>query len=366
MHRMTLIRSVCHEQTVHDPAVYQMLTGYRHISTAGGLKVEADDVPHMATVFGCVDPAPAAMPKVIELPETMNMEGRILPGQSAGFLGSSFDPFRVRLSPAGQISQLEFHLRRELTVDRLNQRSQLLQALDPAAAASPIAADPYGQRYDNYHQQALEILRSPQVGEAFSLDQESAATRDRYGRYRHGQSALLARRLVEAGARFVTVYWGREDQDWADGKGARPANNPWDTHRNHFPLTANTLMPRADQTLSALLDDLDQRGLLNETLVVWMGDFGRTPRISQPWASRDHWPHAFSILMAGGGVPRGLVYGQTDDHAAYVTENPVSPADVTATIFALLGVNPRATVPRPSGLPHRISLGRPVSELMTG
>ncbi len=366
MHRMTLIRSVCHEQTVHDPAVYQMLTGYRHVSTAGGLKVEADDVPHMAAAFGCVDPSPAAMPKVIELPETMHMEGRILPGQSAGFLGSSFDPFRVRLSPAGQISQPEFQLRQELSIERLNLRDKLLGALHPAASASPIDADPDGQRYDIYHRQALEILRSPQVGEAFALDQESAQTQDRYGRYRHGQSTVLARRLVEAGARFVTVYWGRENQDWADGKGARPANNPWDTHRNHFPLTANTLMPRADQTLSALLEDLDQRGLLDDTLVVWMGDFGRTPRISQPWASRDHWPHAFSILMAGGGVPRGLVYGRTDDHAAYVTENPVSPADVTATIFALLGVNPRAMVPGPNGLPHRISSGRPVPELMVG
>lgn len=364
MHRMTLIRSVCHEQTVHDPAVYQMLTGYRHVSTAGGLKVESDDVPHMAAAFGCADSTPAAMPKVIELPETMHMEGRILPGQNAGFLGTSFDPFRVGLSPAGQISQPEFQLNQGLSLDRLQRRSQLLGQLCGDLRSADRQQEFDLERYDIYQRQALEILRSPKVGEAFSLDREPDQVRDRYGRHRHGQSVLLARRLVEAGARFVTVYWGRENQDWADGKGARPANNPWDTHRNHFPLVTQSLMPRADQTLSALLEDLDERGLLAETLVVWMGDFGRTPRISQPWASRDHWPHAFSMLLAGAGIPRGRVYGSTDDQAAYVTADPVSPADLTATIFTLLGVDPRAIVKGPAGQSHRLSSGRPLRELI--
>ncbi len=364
MHRLTLIRSVCHEQTVHDPAVYQMLTGYPHISTAGGLKVEADDMPHMAAAFGCVDPTVVAMPKVIELPETMHMEGRVLPGQNAGFLGTSWDPFRVRISPAGQISQPEFQLDRAMSVDRLNRRTRLLHDLhsQPVPIDADLETNP--ERYDIYQRQALDILRSPQVGAAFLLDQERAETRDRYGRNRHGQSVLLARRLVEAGARFTTVYWGREDQDWADGRGARPANNPWDTHRNHFPLVSQSLMPRADQAVSVLLEDLDERGLLDETLVVWMGDFGRTPRISRPWASRDHWPHAFSILLAGAGLPRGMVFGQTDNQAAYVTENPVSPADLTATVFTLLGVNPRSVVHGPHRQPHRISSGRPLRELI--
>src|SRR5262249_54073666 len=154
---------------------------------------------------------------------------------------------------------------------------------------------------------------------------------------------LLARRLVEAGARFVTVYWGHELQDWADGKGARPANNPWDTHRNHFPLVKDSLVPRADRALATLLDDLHQRGMLGETLVVWMGDFGRTPKITRPWASRDHWPHAFSVLLAGGGVRGGIVHGATDDQAAFVTESPVTPADLTATFFDQLGVPPATT-----------------------
>src|SRR5204862_5174692 len=135
------------------------------------------------------------------------------------------------------------------------------------------------------------------VQKAFDIEDESPAMHDMYGRHRHGQSVLLARRLIEAGAKFVTVYWGHEDQDWADGRGPRPANNPWDTHRNHFPLLKDSLAPRADRALAALLEDLDDRGLLATTLVVWMGDFGRTPRIDAKYASRDHWPGANTVLF---------------------------------------------------------------------
>src|SRR5437588_4822014 len=136
----------------------------------------------------------------------------------------------------------------------------------------------------------------------------------------------------------LPVHWGKEMQDWADGRGPRPANNPWDTHRNHFPLVKDELLPRADRALAALVEDLHQRGLLDSTLVVWMGDFGRTPRIDRKYASRDHWPHANTVLFAGAGVPPGLVHGRTDRHAAEVTDAPVSPADLTATVLQALGV----------------------------
>jgi arylsulfatase A-like enzyme len=169
---------------------------------------------------------------------------------------------------------------------------------------------------------------------------------------------------VEAGARFVTVYWGRENQDWADGRGPRPANNPWDTHRNHFPLLKHDLLPRADKTLAALLDDLHQRGLLADTLVVWMGDFGRTPRIDRPYASRDHWPRANTVLFAGAGVPGGMILGRTDRHAAEVVDAPVSPADLTATIFQLLGVRSHATVRDRQGRPFAVSEGEPIEALL--
>ncbi len=171
---------------------------------------------------------------------------------------------------------------------------------------------------------------------------------------------------MEAGARFVTVYWGREPQDWADGRGERLANNPWDTHRNHFPLVKDGLLPRADRALAALVGDLHERGLLDETLVVWMGDFGRTPKIDKKYASRDHWPHAFTVLFAGAGLPGGTVYGRTDRHAAHVEESPVSPADLTATIFDCLGADPGSPIADARGAARPISTGRILQPLWGG
>lgn len=363
MHLLTLVRSLTHDQTVHDPAVYQMLTGYPHLSTAGGLKVEPDDAPHMAAAFQRIDEVPAVMPKAIETPETMQMNGRVLPGQNGGFLGPTFDPLRVEVTADSEVREPEFRLETGVSLPRFRQRERLLTTFNDRL--SQLEATDGLRRFHQFQRQALDILAAGQVSAAFDLAQESPAMRDRYGRFRQGQATLLARRLVEAGARFVTVYWGHEDQDWADGKGPRPANNPWDTHRNHFPLVQNSLLPRADQCLSALLDDLDDRGLLDDTLVVWMGEFGRTPRITSPWASRDHWPFAFSVLLAGAGVHRGFVYGATDKHAAHVTQDPVTPADLSATIFSILGVDPRAVVLNRRGLPHSLSTGRPINPLLS-
>ncbi len=361
MHYMVQIRSVCHRETVHDPAVYQMLTGYKHLSSAGGLKVEATDAPQMGAAFGCADHRPAAMPKVIELPETMKMEARILPGQSAGFLGGSFDPFRVEITREAQLVKPSLGLRADISPARLKNFGSLVRHLNNDLIGIQRNADM--RRFNEYQLQTLALLSRPGVQAAFDLEQEPAATHELYGRNRHGQSVLLARRLVEAGARFVTVYWGQEPQDWADGRGERLANNPWDTHRNHFPLVKDSLLPRADRALAALAGDLSDRGLLNDTLVIWMGDFGRTPKIDKKYASRDHWPHAFTVLFAGAGLPGGAVYGRTDRHAALVEESPVSPADLTATIFDALGVDPSATVPRQHGGPHVLSIGRPLKLL---
>jgi uncharacterized protein (DUF1501 family) len=162
----------------------------------------------------------------------------------------------------------------------------------------------------------------------------------------------------------VTVYWGREPQDWADGRGPRPSNNPWDTHRNHFPLLRTELLPRADRALAALVDDLHQRGLLETTLLVWMGDFGRTPRIGRQYASRDHWPHANTVLLAGAGIRGGLVHGRTDGMAAEVVADPVAPADLTATMLHLLGVDPAGSVRDAQGRAHIISEGTPIRALI--
>jgi hypothetical protein len=362
MHRLAQVRSVRHAETVHDPAVYQMLTGRKHLSSAGNLTVQPTDFPQMGTAFGKLDAAPAIMPKVIELPETMRMEARILPGQNAGFLGATHDPFRVTVTPDARVVPPEFDLRADTPRPRLAQRASLLARVD--ARREELERSASAAEFDRFQRQALELLARPGVRQAFDLEREPAPLRERYGRNRHGQSVLLARRLVEAGARFVTVYWGKEEQDWADGKGLRLANNPWDTHRNHFPLVKDELLPRADRALAALVEDLDDRGLLGTTLVAWMGDFGRTPRIDRKYASRDHWPHANTVLFAGGGVPPGLVLGRTDRLAAEVTERPVSPADLSATIFTLLGVDAHSTLHDGQGRPHVLSEGQPIRELL--
>jgi hypothetical protein len=358
MHHMLQVRSVCHRETVHDPAVYQMLTGYKHQSSAGDLKVDASDFPQLGTAFGWADRLPAVMPKVIELPETMKMSARVLPGQNAGFLGGSFDPFRVAITPDARLIKPDLRPCRHLTLARLARFGSLVEQLNHERAR--LESTPDMELIGDYRRQALALLSQPGGQAAFDLESEQAATHDWYGRSRHGQSVLLARRLVEAGARFVTVYWGKEPQDWADGRGEQLANNPWDTHRNHFPLVKQSLAPRADRALSALVADLHDRGLLESTLVVWMGDFGRTPKIDKKYASRDHWPHAFTVVMAGAGLPAGAVFGRTDRHAAAVEEEPVSPADLTATIFDMLGVDPATRLAGPGGKAYPLSTGRPL------
>ncbi len=361
MHRILQVRSVRHDQLVHDPAVYQSLTGYKHVSSAGGLKVEADDLPHLGCAFGRADTNRAVMPRVIQLPQTMTMESRVLPGQNAGILGPSWNPFAVDVSHVGEVRPPEFERRLDVTRDRLRSRRELLVRFN-LGPASPQENDATSC-IDSCQRQAFDILEAPSMRRAFDLSLESPATHDAYGRHRHGRSVLLARRLIEAGSRFVTVYWGNEEQDWADGRGPKLANNPWDTHRNHFPLVKDSLLPRADRTLAALLADLADRGLLDETLVVWMGEFGRTPKITRPWASRDHWPFAYTILMAGAGLPGGKVFGRTDGLAAHVEEDPVSPADISATILDALGIDPATSVAAEDGRPHRLSEGRAIREL---
>jgi hypothetical protein len=207
-------------------------------------------------------------------------------------------------------------------------------------------------------------LQKPSIQDAFDLEQEPDKIRDAYGRDRHGQSTLLARRMLEAGARFISIYWGKETQDWKGSFKPMLVNNPWDTHRNHFPLIKDSLVPRADRTFAALLADLNQRGMLDDTLVVWMGEFGRSPRISSIFATpgREHWPHAYTVMLAGAGVRGGHIYGKTDRFGEYVTDNPVSPADLTATILQAIGVNPQNSIPSNQG-PHQLSQGEPLLQL---
>ena len=362
MHHLAQIRSVTHEDVPHDQAVYRMLTGYRHNIRAGGLKVAETDHPHIASGFYRADQAPNTLPSSIEIPEPMRIDARMLPGQNAGRLGARWNPFPVHVTPEGDVVPPDLGRVERSTEADLEQRYRLLGQLQSQQIDENV---PESIEFQALQKRVLGILQKPSVQGAFDLDQEPDALRDAYGRDRHGQSTLLARRLIEAGARFVTVYWGKEIQDWAGPFDPMLVNNPWDTHRNHFPLIKESLVPRADRTLAALLSDMSDRGMLDETLVVWMGDFGRSPRISKIFATpgREHWPHAFTIMMAGAGIQGGSVYGATDRYAEFVKDDPVTPADVSATIFDALGMDPGTMVPS-RGEQHRLSVGRPLTELL--
>jgi hypothetical protein len=227
----------------------------------------------------------------------------------------------------------------------MQSRRRLAQLIDQqlGTLTSQAAAN-----FDKHQQRALDLVASPQARRAFDLDYESAATRDRYGLNIHGQSVLLARRLAEAGVPLVTVNWHN------DGR------NFWDTHGDNFNRHKNDLMPPADRAFSALLADLAERGLLDETLVVWVGEFGRTPRISPNNAGREHWPWCYSAVLAGGGVKGGRVYGRSDRMAAYPAADAAAPADLTATMYHALGMRHDLPVHDRQGRPVALTSGRPL------
>jgi Protein of unknown function (DUF1501) len=278
-----------------------------------------------------------------------------LPGQEAGFLGSAHVPFQVNADPGAPDFRLgDLDLPAELTIDRLDHRADLLRRLDgrrrriearAEKAASERAPDPS----DVYTEKAFGLLHSPAVRRAFDLAAEDPRLRDRYGRNKLGQSMLLARRLVEAGVRFITVYDGQYNGQTAN----------WDSHQDVFPRHKNDLIPPADRGFAALIDDLTARGLLGETLVIAMGEFGRTPKMNGT-AGRDHWPYCYSIILAGGGVRGGIAYGSSDKLGAYPDTDPVTPADLAATLFWRLGLDPAREIVDLTGRPYKLADGQPI------
>jgi hypothetical protein len=270
------------------------------------------------------------------------------PGQNAGWLGKAFDPFRVEGDPNDPGFQVPgLGLPEGVSPGRLAGRRGLLTGAGPAPALPGRAAG----AWDATHARALDALASAEARGAFRLDRENPRLRDRYGRHIHGQCLLLARRLVEAGVGLVTVNWHDDRQNF------------WDTHGDNFRQLKDRLMPPADQGFDALLDDLDARGLLAETLVVWVGEFGRTPKINRANSGREHWPRCYTAALAGGGVRGGQVYGASDRWAAYPARDPVSPDDLGATILHALGIDPATELSDPIGRPLRINTGRPLSAL---
>ncbi len=355
-HRYTVIRSVQHEMKNHNSATYYSLTGYAPAVDDIRLRDTLDLFPAFGSVVDHLAPAPKGIPTFVAYPHVLR-DGSVTPGQHASFLGKRHNPLFFSENPNAQDFQLpELTLPEAMSLERLENRTALLRFMDQQSQTLEQTA--VAQGIDESYQKAVSILTSPQFKKAFDLGQESPRLRDRYGRTTYGQSCLLARRLVEAGAKFINVYLSRSIGGNTGG---------WDTHgfnnKPMDPILKTHLLPITDQTVSALLEDLDDRGLLDETLVVWMGEFGRTPRINKQ-AGRDHWPQCYTVMMAGGGIRAGNVYGSSDKIGAYPACGLIRPEDIAATMFALLGLNPETEIHDRLNRPFPIAKGSPISGIM--
>ncbi|MBV8203111.1 MAG: DUF1501 domain-containing protein, partial [Acidobacteria bacterium] len=340
----------------HNSASYYCLTGVPPALDDIRLRDTLDLYPAYGSTVARLRPADHGMPGFVAYPYVLR-DGSITPGQHASFLGKTFDPFFLNQDPASPDFRLpELSLPASLSAGRLENRREVLRLIDQQSELLEFSARARG--IDENYEAALRMLTAPAVKKAFDLSAEPAAVRDRFGRTTFGQGCLLARRLVEAGARFVNVYFSPIIGGDRSG---------WDTHGfdNHpmYPILKDYLIPITDQVLPALLQDLDERGLLDETLVVWVGEFGRTPRINDK-AGRDHWPQCYSALLAGGGVRRGCVYGSSDKIGAYPSTDPVRPDDLAATMFHLLGIDPRTEVYDPLNRPLPIAAGSPIDGVL--
>lgn len=350
-HRFRVIRSLSHTDTVHTTAGYAMLTGEMHRNANKAVNGSAppmpQDRPHLAsTVHHFRRDLPQQLPP-IALPEIIKDAAvNEFPGQGPGFLGKRYDPLLIEADTArtGFLPPsiaLPVELSRQRLAERRGLRDQIerrLQQLTSKANWSDAES-----AFDT----GFSLLQSDSLRTAFELNREPLSVRDAYGPHLFGQGALLARRLLEAGATFVTVYWHYEGPD----------DSPvWDTHWNNFRHLRNRLATPADQAMSSVLADLDQRGLLEDTLVLCLGEFGRSPRINNK-SGRDHWPHVFTALAAGAGIPGGTVFGASDEHGAYPAQHPVSAEDFGTTVLHRLGVPADYEFHDQLGRPNRAGLG---------
>jgi hypothetical protein len=331
MHQVALVRSLHHNIPEHGVGTRYMTTGNR--------PSPALEYPVLGSLASRLLPAPAGVPSYV----TFSGAGSAGPG----YLGAAYSAFEVAGNPErGKLRVQGVSLPEGFSTGDLAHRDKLRNAFDAAFKALDQADLPAS--LDKFHQQALDILRSDKTRKAFDLDRESASVRDSYGRSSFGQSALAARRLVEAGVRFVTISLGG-----------------WDTHAGNFRILRGQLLPQLDQTLSGLIADLDRLGLLDSTIVYCAGEFGRTPTINSG-AGRDHWARSMAVLLAGGGIRKGCVHGSTDPQGLEPASNPCAPDDVAATIFRALGIAPNHEVQTTTGRPIAIFReGKVIEELLT-
>jgi hypothetical protein len=361
--KVAFVRSVSHPSNNHEPSVYHMMTG----KVNPGLVVprnqrQRSDFPNLGSVVSYFTP-PGDMPATVTIPRPIGHDGVTYSGTYAGFLGPRHDPFEIKEAPNSGVSPAHsLSLPDGLDTARLQGRHGLLNLIE--ARERRLQTGRAGESLGGFYEQAFRMVSSSSAKRAFNLDLEPPAVRDRYGRNEYGESFLLARRLVEAGVRLVQVTWmyifptGRVSNVWDNhaGFGIHGAKTGFDL------LAGPVCLQPLDQGLSALLDDLKQRGLLDETMIVAVGEFGRTPQINKD-GGRDHWGACQTALLAGGGIRGGQVYGATDKRAAYVKDAPVSPEDLLATIYHGLGISPESELRDRENRPYRAVDGQALTGL---
>ena len=348
MNKLAIVRSMAHRENNHLVATHHVLTGYQQPGAFFDKIASRDDWPCYSAGLNCLRPRSDGVPSGVNLP-TYLMEGPLLwPGQHAGFLGPRHDPWQIRQDPNLPTFGVENLRLTGLDGNQLRQRMSLVAEVDRQRAG--LAAMAETRRLADQQERAISMLTSGQVARAFDIDQEPARTRERYGRHMFGQSMLLARRLVQAGVPVVQCNMGIVQN--------------WDTHGANFTRLKNQLLPPLDQGAAALLDDLDATGMLDDTLVMILGEFGRTPKIQGD--GRDHWAACFSAAFAGAGVRGGQVIGQSDRIGAYPATTPYSPDDLGATVYHVLGIDPASEVHDRQGRPAQLNRGEVMQVLFNG
>ena len=361
-HQLALIRSMTHDDVDHTGATHLLLTGKPN--PRGPL---TDDWPNYGAVLSKLGRGRGPLPPYVSMmPVVPNGAPRFVEqshGQGAGWLGPAYNPLRIDADASRHDYRVgEFALHADLTPLRAGGRQQLLQHLDQQVRR--LEGHAFLSAMGSHYDRAFSILSAPAVARAFDLTQEPQVVRDRYGMNVHGQSVLQARRLVEAGVPVVTVFWPND--------GITNVSVYWDTHNRNFIDLKDRLCPVTDMAFSALLDDLQQRGMLDETLIVWTGEMGRTPRVGQSVVGgagagrdgRDHWGKVFTSVLAGAGVRGGSIYGSSDRYAAEPASNPTRPTDLAATIYHQLGVDPRMEIHDRLGRPLTLCDGQVLDAIL--
>jgi hypothetical protein len=358
-HRFSIVRSMTHSAINHNAATYFATTGNPPPREQIAFTPTENDFPHLGAQFTFARPGKSNVPSAVSLPDPVGDGPYLCPGQNGGFLGAAHAPFGIVGDPNSDDFVVE-GLHEASDGQRVAQRQALLRSID--SRLGRLADDRRIEDLGRHQQQAFNLLTSNATRRAFDIRSEPERVRERYGRHKYGQSLLLARRLVEAGVGLVTVYWGGR------------VNNPlphWDTHMNNNRRLRDELLPPFDQCFSAFLDDMAQRGLLESTLVVCMGEFGRTPRFGQFTGNgvddtgRDHWAQCYSLVIAGGPQPGGRIIGRSDKFAAYPADEPISPADLSASLLQALGIDPKGEVRDNFGRTVPFSEGKVIQSLFT-